>query len=47
LGWATLIVYGLIGVAALTLILALLDSANQSPTLYAGRKPSQEQDPEQ
>lgn len=47
LGWATLIVYGLIGVAALTLILALLDSANQSTTLYARRKPSQEQDPEQ
>ena len=44
LGWGTLIVYGLIGLAALTLILALLDSANQSTTLYAQRKPSQEQD---
>ena len=38
LGWGTLIFYGLIGFAALTLILALLDSANQSTTLYARRK---------
>jgi hypothetical protein len=38
LGWGTLIIYGLIGFAALTLILALLDSANQSTTLYARRK---------
>jgi len=35
LGWGILVFYGLIGVAALTLILALLDSANQSTTLYA------------
>src|SRR5689334_876939 len=38
LGWGTLIIYGLIGFATLTLILALLDSANQSTTLYARRK---------
>jgi hypothetical protein len=38
LGWGTLIIYGLIGFAALILILALLDSANQSTTLYARRK---------
>jgi len=45
LGWRTLIFYGLIGFAALTLILALLDSANQSTALYVRRKPSQEEDP--
>ncbi len=44
LGWGILIFYGLIGFAALTLILALLDSANQSTALYVRRKPSQEQD---
>lgn len=44
LGWGTLIFYGLIGFATLTLILALLDSANQSTALYARRKSSQEQD---
>jgi hypothetical protein len=38
LGWGILIFYGLIGFAALTLILTLLDSANQSTTLYARRK---------
>lgn len=44
LGWGMLIVYGLIGLAALTLILALLDSANQSTTLSARRKAAQEED---
>jgi len=44
LGWGTLIFYGLIGLAALTLILALLDSANQTTALYARRKASQPQD---
>lgn len=43
LGWGTLIFYGLIGFATLTLILALLDSANQSTALYTQRKPSQEE----
>ena len=44
LGWGTLLLYGLIGLATLTLILALLDSANQSTALYARRKLSQEED---
>ena len=44
LNWGTLIFYGLIGLAVLKLILALLDSANQSTALYARRKPLQEQD---
>ena len=43
LGWGTLLFYGLITLATLTLILALLDSANQSTALYARRKPSQEE----
>ncbi len=43
LGWGTLLFYGLIGLATLTLILALLDSANQSTALYTRRKPSQEE----
>jgi len=41
LGWGTLLFYGLIGLATLTLILALLDSANQSTALYPPHKPSQ------
>jgi hypothetical protein len=44
LGWGTLLFYGLIGLATLTLILALLDSANQSTALYARRKTLQEED---
>jgi hypothetical protein len=44
LGWGTLLFYGLIGLATLTLILALLDSANQSTALYARRKRLQEDD---
>ena len=44
LGWGTLIFYGLIALAALTLILALLDAANQSTALYARRKPLQEEE---
>lgn len=43
LGWGTLLFYGLIGLATLTLILALLDSANQSTALYARHKLSQEE----
>jgi hypothetical protein len=43
LGWGTLLFYGLIGLATLTLILALLDSANQSTALYKRRKPLQEE----
>ena len=43
LGWGTLLFYGLIGLAALTLILALLDSANQSTVLYKRRKPLREE----
>ena len=46
LGWGMLLFYGLIGVATLTLILALLDSANQSTALYARRKASQEENRE-
>lgn len=42
-GWGILLFYGLIGFAALTLILALLDAANQSTALYVRRKPSQEE----
>jgi hypothetical protein len=42
LGWGILIFYGLIGLAALILILALLDSANHSTTFYAKRKTSRE-----
>jgi hypothetical protein len=38
LGWGTLVFYGLIAFAALTLILALLHSANQSTALYGGQK---------
>lgn len=45
LGWGTLLFYGMIGLATLTLILALLDSANQSTALYAQRKPSQAENP--
>ena len=41
LGWGVLIFYGLLGLAALILIFALLDSANHSTTLYAKRKTSQ------
>src|ERR1044071_8979074 len=44
LGWGTLLFYGLIGLATLTLILALLDSANQSTALYTRRKTLQEED---
>ena len=44
-GWGTLLIYGLIELAALTLILALLDAANQSTALYGRRKTSQEDDP--
>jgi hypothetical protein len=47
LGWGTLLFYGLIGLAALTLILTLLDSANQSTALYKRRKPLQEEDRKQ
>ena len=43
LGWGVLVFYGLIGMAALILILALLDSANHSTTFYAKRKTSQEE----
>jgi hypothetical protein len=43
LGWGVLIFYGLIGLAALILILALLDSANHSTTFYANRKTSREE----
>jgi hypothetical protein len=43
LGWGSLIFYGLMGSAALTLILALLDSANRSTALYVRRKRSQEE----
>ncbi len=43
LGWGILIFYGLIGLAALILILALLDSANHSTTYYAKRKTSREE----
>jgi hypothetical protein len=43
LGWGVLIFYGLIGLAALILILALLDSANHSTTFYAKRKTSREE----
>jgi len=46
-GWGTLLVYGMIALAALTLILALLDAANQSTALYARRKTSQEDDHKQ
>jgi hypothetical protein len=42
-GWGTLLFYGLIELAVLTLILALLDSANQSTALYARRKESQQE----
>jgi hypothetical protein len=42
-GWGTLLFYGLIGLATLTLILALLDSANQSTALYTRGKPSREE----
>jgi len=38
LGWGILVFYGLIAFAALTLILALLDSANQSTALYTQHK---------
>jgi hypothetical protein len=37
-GWVIFVFYGLIGVAALTLILALLDSANRSTSFYIRRK---------
>ena len=42
-GWGVLIFYGLIGLAALILILALLDSANHSTTFYAKRTTSREE----
>lgn len=45
--WGTLLVYGLIELAALTLILALLDAANQSTAFYGRRKTSQEDDRKQ
>lgn len=38
LGWRILLFYGLIGFAALTLILTLLDSANRSTSFYVRRK---------
>jgi len=38
MGWGILLFYGLIGLAALTLILALLDSANQSTACCVQRK---------
>ena len=41
-GWGTLLFFGLIALAALTLILALLDSANRSTALYVRRKPLHE-----
>lgn len=43
IGWKILLFYGLIGLAALTLILTLLDSANQSTALYTRRKIPQEE----
>ncbi len=43
LGWGVLIFYGLIGLAALILILALLDSANHATTFYAKRKTFREE----
>ena len=43
LGWGVLIFYGLIGLAALILILALLDSANHSTTYYVKHKTSREE----
>ena len=42
-GWVVLIFYGLIGLAALILILALLDSANHSTSFYAKRKTSRDE----
>ena len=45
LGWEILLVYGLIGFAALTLILALLASANQSTAFYVRRKTPQDETP--
>jgi hypothetical protein len=41
LSWEVLVFYGLIGFAALTLILALLDSANRSTSYSARHKTSQ------
>lgn len=41
LGWEVLVFYGLIAFAALTLILALLDSANRSTPFSARRRTSQ------
>jgi hypothetical protein len=38
LGWRILLVYGLIGLAALSLILSLLNAANKSTALYVQRK---------
>ena len=43
LGWGVLVFYGLIGLAALILILALLDSANHSTTFYPKHKISREE----
>lgn len=38
LGWRILLVYGLIGLATLSLILSLLNAANKSTALYVQRK---------
>ena len=38
LGWRILLVYGLIGLATLSLILSLLNAANKSTALYVHRK---------
>ena len=41
LSWGVLVFYGLTGFAALTLILALLDSANRSTSYFTRRKTPQ------
>jgi hypothetical protein len=38
LGWRILLVYGLVGLATLSLILSLLNAANKSTALYVQRK---------
>jgi hypothetical protein len=43
LGWEIFLLYGLIGLATLILILALLAAANQSTPIYTQRKPSQDE----
>jgi|SRR5919198_6086701 Trk-type K+ transport system membrane component len=44
-GWVIFVFYGLIGCAALTLILALLDSANRSTSFHVRRKTMREESP--